>query len=228
MDNVEGFYKYRIYEGEFLFSCVHRDCPGYLLEFWFLEPGRIPTERVDHYWVHIFSRCELCQGELELSEHYPGNPLSDSLVSLLEHKHYMAATVILSAIIEFSLSSLLWSALVASGLKRTEATEKTSSQMLSRYKLIQKCRELTGWPIEDIPFATRNMVPHGKGFGRDEQTYLVELVNQSVLIRQWVRKIVEMGHPNPFMPSEPERWLLFMNHWSEWLVSYISDTAKAR
>lgn len=132
----------------------------------------------------------------------------------------MAATVILSAIVENSLSNLLWSALVDSGVEASRANKVADGRM-SRLDIINTAAALTDLEIKDISFPSRNLVAHGKGFIRNEESYRVDLQHQIIKIRKWIERILNGKVPDNFMPTECERWLLFMDHWSRWLVNYV-------
>jgi hypothetical protein len=132
----------------------------------------------------------------------------------------MASTVILSAVVENSIKNLLWAALVDNGEKPKRAN-KIADDRMHRIEAIKKIKSLNNWEIEDITFPARNIVAHGKGFLREEQEYQNELREQAIKIRKWVEKIAKDRMPDNFNPSESGRWLLFMNHWSMWLIDYV-------
>lgn len=210
----------RIYEGEWRFCCCTKDCNGFQVEYSLNEYEDYADNFLHCTAAHKNAYCQLCSGTLVWVGYSGGSPISDSFVALLKDKHYMAATVILSAIIENSLSNLLWSALVESGVESSLANKVADGRM-SRLDIINTVASLTDLEIKDISFPSRNLVAHGKGFMRDEESYRVDLQRQIIQIRKWVERMLGGRIPNNFMPTECERWLLFMNHWSRWLVDYV-------
>jgi hypothetical protein len=166
----------------------------------------------------------MCAGPLEWAGFSGDIPISESLVSLMKNGYFMVATVILASITENTINNLLWAALVDSGIEKGKANSLTNGRM-NRGDAIEMIRSLTQWPVKDIAFPVRNLVAHGKGFGKQEVFYREELGEQATSIRQWVERILKEVQPKNFMPTECERWLLFMNHWSSWLVSYLEQAA---
>jgi hypothetical protein len=212
--------EYRIYEGEWWFYCGKQDCKGSLVEYSLNEYENYADSFLNNFGIHSYDGCHLCGDGLGWSGYSGGSPISDSLVSLLKTKHYMASTVILSAIIENSLDNLLWAALVDNGVEQGRAN-KIADGRLNRMDIISMVASLSNLSIKDISFPSRNLVAHGKGFSRGEEIYRVDLQKQIVQIRKWVERILDRKVPDNFMPTERDRWLLFMNHWSRWLVDYV-------
>lgn len=211
-------YEYRIYEGEWLFVC--RPCGTYLVEYSFYEFDKLADYFLSNMNFHATEPCHRCAGPLEWAGFSGDMPISESLVSLIENGHYMAATVILASITENAINNLLWAALVDNGVDKEKANLLANGRM-NRADVLQMVRSLTQWPIKDIAFPVRNLVAHGKGFGKQEAFYRDELRKQVASICQWVERILQDVQPTNFMPTECERWLLFMDHWSSWLVSYM-------
>lgn len=213
-------HEHRIYEGEWLFYCTTDDCGGCLVEYSLNEYEEYVNDFLYNTPLHTSEKCHLCGYELEWAGYSGGSPISDSLVALLSNKHYMASTVILSAIIDNSLENLLWAALVDSGVDKGRAN-KIADGRLNRRDIVNMAASLSNLKIKDIAFGSRNLVAHGKGFLRGEESYRVDLQKQIVQIRKWVEQILDGKVPNNFMPTECERWLLFVDHWSRWLVNYV-------
>jgi hypothetical protein len=227
MNQVERIYKYRIYEGELFFDCENSKCEGYLVEFLFWDADEIGKKLVKPLNQHRFELCQRCGNDLIWSGYWGDRPVSESIIALLNGGHYMSSTVILSAIVENSLNNLLWASLVDSGITRENAN-KFSDEKLSRHATIKRIHSITNWQIDDISFPVRNLVAHGKGFGKTEQEYLQSLQEQAISIREWVNKFLALQSPNHFMPTEKERWLLFMDCWSQWLVSFIQSKVEEK
>jgi len=217
--------EYRIYEGEWRFHCINATClNGTLIEYslnkyedyadYFLDGKSGP--------IHTNAWCENCNSSLEWAGYSGNSPISDNLVSLLENHHFMAATVILSAIIENSISNFLWSALVDNGMSYEKANNLADGR-LGRIDSIHMLSSLTGFKIKDISFKSRNLVAHGKGFFLSEEEYQKDLSEQAEKILIWTEDIHEKIKPNRFNPTECERWILFMHHWSKWLIIYIKN-----
>jgi hypothetical protein len=213
-------HEYRIYEGEWWFYCTTDNCGGCLVEYSLNEYEEYVNNFLYNTPLHTSENCHLCGRELEWAGYSGGSPISDSLVALLRNKHYMASTVILSAIIENSLENLLWAALVDNGVSKDRAN-KVADGRLNRLDIIKTTVSLTNLKIKDISFPSRNLVAHGKGFLHSEESYRDELRKQVVQIRTWVERIFDGKLPSNFMPTECERWILFMNHWSNWLINYV-------
>lgn len=147
-------------------------------------------------------------------------PISDSLVALLKNGHFMAATTILAAIMENSLRNLAWAALVDAGVGKSKANSLVNAG-ISRAEALRIARSLTGIPLRDIAFPSRNLVAHGRVFGETEDVFRVEILKQVESVRKWVADILKYRQPGYLNPTECERWLLFMKHWSEWLKTLV-------
>jgi hypothetical protein len=212
--------EYRIYEGEWWFYCLTQGCQGSLVEYSLNDYENYADNFLNNSCTHSYDGCHLCGQSVEWGGYSGGSPISNSLVALLKNKHYMASTVILSAIIDNSLENLLWAALVDSGVDK-ESANKIADGRLNRKDIIKIATSLSSLKIKDITFASRNLVAHGKGFSRNEESYRIDLQEQIIQIRKWVEQILDGKTPNNFMPTECERWLLFMDHWSRWLVNYV-------
>jgi hypothetical protein len=210
----------RIYEGEWWFYCAGKNHCGPLVEYSLNKYEDYADNFLGNTPIHAYAHCPICASELVWEGYSGDSPISDGLVSLLENSHYMASTVILSAIVENSIKNLLWAALVDNGEKPKRAN-KIADDRMHRIEAIKKIKSLNNWEIEDITFPARNIVAHGKGFLREEQEYQNELREQAIKIRKWVEKIAKDRMPDNFNPSESGRWLLFMNHWSMWLIEYV-------
>jgi hypothetical protein len=210
----------RVYEGEWWFYCYKQDCQGCLVEYSLNEYEDYADSFLNHFGAHSYAGCHLCGDGIVWGGYSGGSPISDSLVALLKNKHYMASTVILSAIIDNSLENLLWAALVDNSVDKARANNIADGR-LNRKDIINMVASLSNLKIKDIAFASRNLVAHGKGFLRNEESYRVDLQKQIIQIRKWVEQILDGKVPNNFMPTECERWLLFMDHWSRWLVNYV-------
>lgn len=214
--------EHRIYEGEWYFGCDYQVCNGFLIEYALNDYENLASNFLYNTPLHVYERCHLCGRELEWGGYSGGSPITDSLVSLLKNNHYMASTVILSAIIENALNNLLWAALVDNKVDKNRAN-KIADGGMSRFDTIKMIRSLTNLQVKDISFPIRNLVAHGKGLTQSESFYKSELKKQVEQIRSWVGHILKDKHPSNFMPSECERWRLFMDHWSNWLVSYTNQ-----
>lgn len=134
----------------------------------------------------------------------------------------MASTVIISTIIENALSNLLWASLVDNDIEKGR-TNKVADGYFSRFDTIKMIVSLTNLHIKDISFPVRNLVAHSKGLIQSENFYKSELENQIKQMRKWVEPILKYTKPGNFTPTECERWLLFMDHWSNWLVCYTDQ-----
>lgn len=170
--------------------------------------------------------CHLCGGILEWAGYPLQLPISHGLLALVKDDHFMASTLLLTAIVENAIRNLLWAAFVDSGLGARKATELAKAKV-TRSEALQAIRSMTAWPIDDLLFPTRNAVAHGRGFGRDEHFYKSELVKQMIGIREWIDPICQEVKPTRFMPKETHRWLSFMDHWSFWLTS-LADSLQQR
>lgn len=214
----------RIYEGEWWFTCENygKTCEGFVVEYSLNNYENYADTFLYNTDIHTSAVCDICNGALVWGGYSGGSPISDSLVSLLESQHYMASTVILAAIIENSLSNLLWASLVDNGTDAKQAN-KTADGRLYRAEIIKRISSITNLSVKDLSFPTRNLVAHGKGFLQSSETYKNELVHQIADTRKWVLEIPPSGNfPSNFMPNECNRWLLFMEHWSNWLVNYVT------
>lgn len=197
--------EYRVYEGEWWFYCCKQDCNGSLVEYSLNEYENYADSFLNNFGTHSYVGCHLCGDGLAWGGYSGGSPISNSLVSLLKNKHYMASTVILSAIIENSLENLLWAALVDNGVEQGRAN-KIADGRLNRMDIISMVASLSNLSIKDISFPSRNLVAHGKGFSRAEENYRVDLQKQIAQIRKWVERILDGKVPDNFMPTECERF----------------------
>jgi hypothetical protein len=215
-------YEDRVYEGEWLFTC-RPPCPGYLIEYAFTgwHDDFIDVILANRTGGHGLENCHLCGGLLEWAGYPLQLPITQGLLALIKDYHFMASTLVLTAIVDNAISNLLWAAFVDSGLGAKKATELAKAKV-TRSEALQAIRSITSWPIDDLIFPTRNLVAHGRGFGNDEHFYKGELVKQIAGIREWIDIICQEVKPTRFMPKETDRWLLFMDHWSFWLTS-IAD-----
>jgi hypothetical protein len=218
-------YENRVYEGEWVFAC--RPCSAYRVEYSFPEFDKLADFFLSNTGLHTTESCGLCGGPLEWAGFSGDMPISDSFVSLVKNGHLMASTVILASIIENAINNLLWAALVDNDMEKEKANNLVNGR-LSRSEILRMIRSLTQWSIRDIVFPIRNLVAHGKGFGKQEAFYNEELKKQVAAIRQWVDEIRQQVKPKNFMPTECERWLLFMDHWSRWLETYADRTCSAK
>jgi hypothetical protein len=211
--------EHRIYEGEWRFVCFP-DCKGFLVEFSFDKYDNKAGQFLYNTPIHTCERCHLCNRELEWEGYSGGSPISDRLVSLLEGRHFMVSTVLLAAMVENALRNLLWAVLVDNGVDMQRANRVADGRM-SRMDTIRTINALADLKVKDIAFPVRNLVAHGKELTRPQSKYEDDLRTQIAQIRRWVNHIREGQNPSNFMPSECERWLLFMSHWSYWLDSYV-------
>jgi hypothetical protein len=216
----QRIYQDRFYEGEWLFLCS--SCNGFVVEYSFNDYDHLADTFLSNTGVYALDRCHLCNSHLVWAGFSGDMPVSESLILLLNNSHFMASTVILAAITENIINNLFWASLVDSGVDRTRANEIANSYM-HRISGIKKIASLTGLPITDISFATRNLVAHGKGFGQNEEFYKKELKQQASAINDWINNLLKSKQLSRFMPSEVERCLLFMSHWNWWLSSYVND-----
>lgn len=138
--------------------------------------------------------------------------------------------MILSALTESFIRNLLWACLVDNKIEPARANEIADGR-LNRSAMIDLIKSLSALPVRDLAFPTRNLVAHGIWFDkgkdpsarvRSEDSYKDELKDQASRIRSWVQSICGHMAPSNYMPSEVGRWILFMYHWSKWLVDTIS------
>ena len=226
MSQIDRIYEKRYYEGEWAFECENR-CGGYVVEYAFDDWDKTAEAFLDsRIGGHAWSRCQQCKGILQWVGCSGDRPISKSVVSLAQNGHYMAATVMLASITESFINALVYAVLADRGLSRDDANRIANSS-LGRQEALKICRQLTGWTIPDLAFSIRNIVAHGRGFGREERLYKDEVKKQADAIRAWVEKLYKAGNPKWFSPNETDRWLLFMNHWSQWLVSFVNRSGAA-
>ncbi|MGH8550245.1 MAG: hypothetical protein ACRERU_16915 [Methylococcales bacterium] len=128
--------KYGIYEGEWWFSCTTKNCKGFLVDYSLNEYANYAEHFLYSTPIHTNASCQLCDGALEWGGYSGGLPISNSLGSLLLTKHYMASTVILSAIIEKSLQNLLWAPLV-NGIEQGRANSDMVYWLTTQYLAAQ-------------------------------------------------------------------------------------------
>ncbi len=132
----------------------------------------------------------------------------------------MAAIVILAAITESAVQDLLWASLVDGGIEPGKANSIADGR-LSRSAMIDLVKKLIDRQAMDISFPTRNLIAHGHGFLADEEFYRAEFKKQITVIRKWALRIIDARPPMNIMPKQVERWLLFMDYWTQWLIDFI-------
>jgi hypothetical protein len=208
----------RIYEGEWFFCCQTQGCSGLVVEHCLNEHESHADTFLGNDGFHALERCRCCAGYLEWAGYSGDSPISNGLIRLLDGNHFMAATVILSAIVENSIQNLLWACLSDSGVDMSRANHIADGR-LPRPSMIELIKALSDLPIRDIQFPSRNLVAHGRGFLREEEAYRVDLINHLQRIREWIEAITKDRELSRFMPTECDRWMLFMDHWSRWLTN---------
>jgi hypothetical protein len=219
---IKGINEERTYEGEWNFIC-QPPCQGYLVEYSLQEFDNLASTFLTNTPLHALERCHLCRGPLEWTGYSGAMQTTSRIIALIKDEHYMASTVIVAAYIESALNNLLWAAFVDGGMNRELANQVVDNGKISRGEMINVIRSITGWLIKDIAFPVRNLVAHGKGFHRGEEFYKEELRKQAKEIRQWIERILSDVAPISFMPTEQDRWLLFMNIWSSGFVSFLES-----
>lgn len=217
----DRIYYRRLYEGEWWFVC-QPPCKGYIVEYSFCEIDRRADRFLTLTGTHSSEICHLCLGTLEWAGFSGDMPISDSLISLIKSEHFMAATVILAAVTENLINNLLWASLIDSGVDRQRANAVANGR-LGRFDSLNIIKSLSGLQIPDISFPVRNLVAHGKGFGKHEAAYKEDLRTQIAQIVRWTAKIWKGRTPKSFMPTEIERWLLFLGHWTDFLENYVGQ-----
>lgn len=219
----------RIYEGEWNFFCPTDGCGGYSVEYCLSDYMCGRGDQFIHsdadrflntYAQYDSAWCPICKLPLQWVGYSGSSPISASLVSLVKTGHFMAAIVILAAITESAIQDLLWASLVDGGIEPGKANSIADGR-LSRPIMVDLIKKLTDRPVVDISFPTRNLIAHGRGFLEDEEFYRAELKKQIAIIRNWVSKVLDARPPPNIMPTQVERWLLFMDSWAQWLVDYI-------
>lgn len=130
-------------------------------------------ESLNNMGCYNYERCRSCSYELVWGGYGGGSPVTNSLVSLLENTHFMASTVILSAVLETSIGDLTWAVLVDSGID-WERANKVADGRMNRIDCINLIVSLTDLEIKDISFPYRNLVAYGKGFVVKEDEYREE------------------------------------------------------
>lgn len=212
-------YSRRVYEGEWFFHCSP-ECGVFLVEYSFYDYDHYADRFMDNTGAHTYERCSVCGSQLMWAGFSGDMPISDSLVALLRNKHFMAATVILAAIMENSLRNLAWAALVDAGVSKNKANSLVNAS-ISRVEALRIAQSLTGIPLRDIAFPSRNLVAHGRAFGESEDAFRGEVCKQTEAVHKWVADIFKHRQPGYLKPTECDRWLLFMRHWSEWLKTFV-------
>jgi DNA-directed RNA polymerase subunit RPC12/RpoP len=218
MSQYKGIRGCRIYEGEWSYVC-QRCGNGNLIEFGLSNYDQQAGHSLNNLGYHNYVRCEDCGSELVWEGYAGGSPVTDSLISLLKNKHFMASTVILSAIVESAIRDLIWAALVDNGID-WERANKIADGRMNRIDSVNFVADLTGLKVKDIAFPYRNLVAHGKGFEVAEDEYREELIKQVKKIKEWVDGIVDGRNVDNYRPSQIDRWLLFMSYWANWFESY--------
>jgi len=143
--------------------------------------------------------------------------VTEGLVRLFEDGHYMAATVILAAFVEYQLSGLLWGVLVDSGLSKEKAA-LIANGSLPRGEAVRMVRDLLGRRITNLVFPMRNAVAHGKAFGLPDHTFVPALEQQLLSIQEWVRSVSDGRTPSGYTYTELDRWILSMQQWVAWML----------
>jgi hypothetical protein len=216
-------YEDRVYEGEWIFVCTP-PCPGYIVEYAFTgwDDEIIASFLSNLTGGHALYNCPICGEVLQWTGYPLQLPITQSLIDLLQGNHFMASIIVIAAIIDNSISNLMWATFIDSGLDIHSANELVKTR-IARSDALNMIRSLTDWHIEDIVFPARNLVAHGKGFTIDERFYRDELIKEISDIRRWIEMIYQEVHPTGFTPGETHRWLLFMDHWSLWLTNFIQS-----
>lgn len=219
---MKRFLEQRIYEGEWLFTC-RPWCGGFLVEYSFSGREDDAGSFLSNLGIHANERCRKCGEPLEWAGFSGGMPATESFLSLVETKHYMPATVILASLTEMFIGCLVFAALTDHGLSEENAN-KIANLRMGRYERVQICKALLSWPIGELSFPVRNLVAHGAGFDEDHARWMDDIVQQVAAIRSWFLRIsAAVPTPDRFMPTQSQRWLLFMDHWSQWLSSNIES-----
>ena len=198
---------YRYYEGEWLFICQScKKNPGIVFEYGLNDYDKISGSSLNNCGLHSSEYCKNCGDPLVWAGYGANSPVTDKLIDLLKDGHFMASTVILSAIIENSIRDLLWAVLSDRGME-TKTSDEVAELNLGRIEMIKIISTISGLKINDISFSTRNLVAHGKGFTLEEKEYKSKLKNQINNIEQWVSTIVSDVELNNYCPNETQRWL---------------------
>lgn len=218
----------RIYEGEWIFICLN-NCGGYLIEFSF-NVDHDPSRNIMDFYdrssdAHVSARCNDCGGILKWYGCIPHLTVSKSLSTLLQGQHFMAATVMIAAVVENYISNLLFASLVDEGVSVLRANNVADSK-LARRDAINLIQDLTDWPIRDISFPVRNMVAHGRRLSQQPLEFVDDLQAQVRDIRKWFERLSKGFQINYFKPNEKDRWLLSMQHWITWLEKIIQETTR--
>ncbi|MCA0353475.1 MAG: hypothetical protein LCH85_15890 [Chloroflexi bacterium] len=212
----------RVYEGEWFFVC-QPPCNGYLIEYSFHKFDTIASNFLTNSPIHTNQNCHLCGGLLEWAGYGGAMPNTERILRLLQDGHNMAATVIIASYIESSLQNLLWAVLVDNGIESKKSEIFIEKGRLSRDNLINMIKNIGNFNIKDIVFPIRNMVAHGKGFHKEESFYKLEVLSQANDIDKWINHLTKDREISNFMPSESERWLLFMSVWADGFKKYIEN-----
>lgn len=217
---------YRTYEGEWNFVC-RKPCTGFLVEYSFHKFDSLSSDFLTNTPLHALEVCGLCGEPLEWAGYAGEMHTTNGILQLFETGNFMVSTVIIAAFIENAINNLLWAALVDNGLN-IEKADKIVCGRIQRHDQIGIIRSIINWPIKDINFPVRNLVAHGKGFFYSQDYYKQEVLKQAKNIRKWIERVTNEIPMINFMPSECERWLLFMNVWSDGLNSYIANNLKRK
>lgn len=212
-------YEDKVYEGEWLFVC-RPPCLGYIIEYAFTgwHDDFIDIILSNETEEHGLENCHLCGGLLEWADYPLQLPITHSLLALVNDYHFMASTLVLTAIIDNSISNLLWAALFDSGLGAKKARE-----LAKRSEALQAIRSMTAWPIDDIIFPTRNLVAHGRGFAKSDVFYKLELVKQVNSICAWLQQTSAELRTKGLITGKCDLWLSSMDNLRSQLTSLVPE-----
>jgi hypothetical protein len=144
--------------------------------------------------------------------------ITESFLRLVQGAHYMAATIILAAFVEYQLSGLLWAILVDSGLSKRKATAIANGS-LPRGDTVRMIRDLLERKVANLVFPMRNEVAHGRAFGIPDDSFVTALEDQLIGIEEWVRSVSGGSTPSGYDYTELDRWILSMQHWAAWTLA---------
>lgn len=209
MDRHKELYQLRWYEGEHAFEC--NTCGSTFVQYSFDAP------QLASYFGQQPPPCSSC-GAPMLYLGWSGRfDVTESIFRLIEDAHLMAATVMIGAFTELQIDCLLWAVLVDGGLSRTKASE-IANGTVPRGDAIRMIRGLLERRVANVVFPIRNEVAHGRAFGRPNDEFIAHLEEQFLSIAGWVHSVRGKKLPTGYDYSECDRWILSMNHWSEWAI----------
>ncbi len=209
MDRHKELYELRWYEGEHAFAC--NTCDSTFVEYSFDSP-QLAAVLTQHPIP-----CGPC-GAPMLYLGWSGRfDVTESIFKLIEDGHLMAATVMIGAFTELQIDCLLWAVLVDGGLSRAKACE-IANGTVPRGDAIRMIRGLLERRVANVVFPIRNEVAHGRAFGRANVEFIPHVEDQLKSIAGWVRSVRGDKLPTGYDYSECDRWILSMNHWSEWTL----------